>query len=218
MNKIIKKLLDSVYPKGLVCIGCGNELTESERKFSLCEKCFDTFIPISDNFELGKGIVGASCFEYDKIVRKMILSYKDSNQPYIAEYIAKFMVEKFLENNFLCDGLVFVPSNKTTIRTRGYDALQYVAKNISLALDLPIIYGIKKQEHICDLAQIEIGKRKDAIKDAFFIDNNNPNFLKRNILLIDDVITTGSTLLECVKVLKNAGANNIVLLTFASAR
>jgi competence protein ComFC len=216
MNSFAKKLVNLIYPKDLTCISCGKELNDSEREFALCSECKSKLVEKPDDIIIGDNFKVASCFQYDKVSRNLVLGYKDNDKPYICEYIAKFMANKYIDNNMQADGIVFVPSNKKKIRKRGYDALKYVAEFMSAELGIPIIDGLKKKKGGIDLTKVAMEDRLMQVKDSFFVDDNS-NLIKKNILLIDDVITTGATITECSKALKKAGINKLIVITFSRA-
>ncbi|MBI2577938.1 MAG: ComF family protein [Candidatus Wildermuthbacteria bacterium] len=105
--------------------------------------------------------------------------------------------------------LVPVPLHKKRLRWRGFNHAELLAKELSLGLAIPLAANLLVKTK-ATLAQAELSEkeRKTNVKDAFRV--ISPSSVKnKNILLVDDVYTTGSTLRECAKVLKKAGAFRI---------
>lgn len=214
--KFFSRLLDLIYPKGLTCISCEKELTDNQREYALCDKCKTALKKVDGEIKLSEGISVYSCFHYDDIARQLVLSYKDSDKPYISEYMAKFIRDKYIEKGLNSDGIVFVPSSTKKINRRGYDALKQVAKHLSDLLNIPVISALKKKNVDTDLTKVAKEKRAEMVAGTFYLDNSSC-LEGKNILLIDDIITTGATLRECIETMKNAKLKNVDIITFTRA-
>jgi len=111
-----------------------------------------------------------------------------------------------------------IPLYKIRHRTRGFNQAELLAKEVANHFNLPLEINLLKRtiptEPQANIKDDE--KRKTNIKGVFKI---HPSFLKklrdRNIILIDDVSTTGATLVEAGKILKNNGANQVWALVVA---
>lgn len=215
--KFADKMLDLLYPKGLTCNVCKKELKDNERKYSFCGECLKSFRKVENTTTINGKTKVFSCFYYEGAVRKTVLSYKDSNKPYISEYMAKYMADLYLSEKLKCDVIMYVPSNKKTIMKRGYDAMGEVAQYLSKEIDLPILNILRKRENVADLAALKGDERRNAVRDAFSCEFH-PDLMKKRILFIDDVFTTGATVGECCTLLYRCGAKNIKIITFSKAR
>jgi competence protein ComFC len=216
IKKLFEKFLDLIYPKGLTCISCSKELNDTEREYALCKTCHTALKEVDGDTKVANGITVFSCFNYDGVARHLVLSYKDSDKPYISEYMAMFIRDKYIEKNLDIDGIVFVPSSAIKINKRGYDALKQVALHLSRLLNKPILSGLNKKNVATDLAQIEKEQREKAVKDTFFVDENN-QLKGKKVLLIDDVITTGATLTQCLLELQKVEVEKVEIITFTCA-
>ena len=113
------------------------------------------------------------------------------------------------------DFMVNVPSHPLRLREREYNQSKLLAKNLSNSLGIPLksdIIFCKNNKP----SQTKISKEMRAInvKNNFFAKGEVKN---KNIIIVDDVATTGSTLSECAKALKEKGAGSILALTLARA-
>jgi competence protein ComFC len=164
-----------------------------------------------------------SIFRYkDKIARKIIWEIKYNKNKVLTKKIAKIFYEFILEeisdeisfSNFINPLLIPVPISNKTRKERGYNQCEEILKEIEkldtnniFEIDFEIIKKVKETTH-----QAKIKNRKQRLKnlDGCFEIINKQKVLGRNIILIDDVTTTGATIFEISKTLKNAGANKII--------
>lgn len=113
--------------------------------------------------------------------------------------------------------LVPIPLSKTKLRKRGYNQAEILAKELAKRFNLQSQNVLKRVKD----TKTQVGKssvdRKLNIKGAFVISPSASSGFRKNcsILLIDDVVTTGSTLKEAANVLKRAGAKKVIGLTLA---
>jgi len=116
------------------------------------------------------------------------------------------------------DIISFVPMHPQKRKKRGYNQTQLIAQELSLWSQTPCLELLVKSKNTKPQAQItNKDKRLKRLKDSFAISTFYQNALfKQNILLIDDVITTGATSNNVSQILKNNGANFITVLALAS--
>jgi len=231
---MIKKfVLDLFFPKK--CLGCNCPDTY------LCRDCFNK-IELSLNntcFFCGKitwqGKICLNCQKENYLDR--IISATDYKNPLVRDLIKNFkyhyvkelsqsLTQLIIKSLALC-GKWSVPHNAVVLpiplykirhRTRGFNQAELLAQKIADYFNLPLETNILKRI-VPGIPQANIKddeKRKENIKGVFKI---NPSSLTRirgaNIILIDDVSTTGATLVETARILKNAGAKEIQGLVVA---
>ena len=111
--------------------------------------------------------------------------------------------------------IIAVPLHKLRLIKRKYNQSILLAKHLSIKTKIPINYtSLIRTENTIPQVQLSGKARLNNLKNAFMI--KYPEIIKnKKIVLIDDVETTGSTLKECAKILKKAGAQNIYALTIA---
>jgi competence protein ComFC len=105
--------------------------------------------------------------------------------------------------------LAFVPVTKRKLIDRGFNQSEVLAEKLAKNLDLKIFSGLIKIKETEDQAKLDFEKRLNNLKDVFKVKSVPP----KKIILVDDVKTTGTTLKECAKVLKEAEAKEIIALT-----
>ena len=101
------------------------------------------------------------------------------------------------------------------IKARGYNQSKLLAKSVSEYSSGELKELLFKVKSISKQSRLNAAARASNIKGAF---SCGEDLNGKNILLVDDIYTTGSTLNECSRVLKHCGANEIYCLTFASTR
>jgi len=203
-------LLDFLFPR--TCFGCQKEGSY------LCEDCKAT-LEISSfhqkaNLECFSDLYFALDYR-NPLVQKLIRQYK--YQPFIKELnktLASLIIEHFqlIDNQpgFAGFVLMAVPSEKRRQRWRGFNPAGEIGRNLAEFWKIPLMNGVLlKIKNTLPQVELSDEERKENIKGAFVC--QLPEKIKgRKILLIDDVFTTGATMLECARTLKKSGAKEII--------
>jgi ComF family protein len=113
--------------------------------------------------------------------------------------------------------ILYIPLHKKKLRTRGFDQAFLIAKEMSKLSNIPLKADfLFKKKDTPPQAALKKQIRMKNLKSAF--DVRDSGFLEgKNVLLVDDVITTGATVNECSKVLKQHGTNRVEVFTLARA-
>ena len=191
------------------CNICGNPLEVHKTSSNLiCSNCL--------NEKKALFTMKRSAFIYDDASKNILLDFKFHDKTSYAETIASFMFRAG-KDIFATkpDLIVPVPLHYKRLIQRRYNQSALLAEEIAKLSGIKVNDSslIRKKNTI---PQVEFsGKaRVGNVKNAFMIEDSE-NIKGKNIILIDDVMTTGSTLKECAKSLKRAGASNIYALTAA---
>lgn len=215
ISKFKEFLLNLFFPS--FCLGCQKEGTY------LCEDCKATLDISEFNYHLCNknsqnlaGLYFALPYKERPLTRKLIHQFK--YQPYIkalAKPLALLLAEHFLlsgnnkEEVWRNSVLIPIPLDKNKLKSRGYNQSEELAKELSKIINVPALVNnlikIKSTKPQMELSKTE---RETNLQNAFLI--KNPAEIRgKKIFLVDDVYTTGSTMEECAKVLKNAGAESV---------
>lgn len=237
INYFLNTILDLIYPRR--CLLC-DDLIEINNKENICSKCSVTKMYLSDNIciKCGKPLDNSSnsmCFdcsknkhlftqgralwEYNHQIKESIYRYKYCNRkdygPAYAKEMAKFFY-KYID--WSIDIVTCVPLHKERLKNRGYNQSEIISRFLGQELKIQTNNKLLKRENNTkpqkDLSDIE---RINNIEGAFCY-NMEYDCSYKNILIIDDIYTTGSTINECSKVLLNNKANNVYFLTLAIGR
>ena len=130
----------------------------------------------------------------------------------LARYVFRFVDDM----NLFIEGVIPVPLGKKRFRDRGYNQVSMVALPLALKLRIKYMpYGLIRIRETESQVGLNIKDRINNVKDAFLA--NSHQVSGKNILLIDDVATTGATLTSCANALRMSGASNVFAITLARA-
>ncbi len=218
LNTILAGLLDTLFP--VYCISCKN------RGSYICIHCL-VDSPAAEREGLA-WVTPAFDYRHPPIKKALwLLKYKNKRQLALtfAQVLHGRIVEELSElsimENFRNPLLIAIPLSKKRYRERGYNQSDLIAKglaqidkNENFTVVKHILIKTKDVEH-----QARIRSRSERLKNivgSFGIPTGKEHTVhKRNIILIDDILTTGATLSEAKKVLKQAGARKVIAFTVA---
>lgn len=206
--KFFNKLLDFIYPNK--CIFC-EELIAMGQERDICKYCY-----MDINFVNYDKEPNLSVFYYDDITRFSILRLKYYNQIQYAKVFAKMMYNK-LEKIEISkyDYIMCVPMYIKKKKKRGYDQAEVIAQELSKLCNIPFEKNnLVRTKNTLPQSKVSFEDRAKNVKDVFKV-TNKEKIKDKNILLIDDIYTTGNTINYCGVELKKAGVNNICYFTLA---
>ena len=197
--------LHLLYPE--ICMHCGSEeLTATKVLCEACEKNlpYCSFLSIENNviekIFWGRAPIdqaGASLFfTKESIVQKLIFALKYQHQKKVGRLLGNIMGKEMLESQRFknIDCMIPLPLNKNKERKRGYNQALLLCQGIQEKIPhIPILPVLLKQKNVKSQTQQNRIERND-LKEAFFSIADNVDLVQKNILLVDDVITTGATL------------------------
>ncbi len=158
----------------------------------------------------------------NSIVKNLIHKFKYQKiyciQPTLKQILSTSLIQHqsyFKHNKYI---IIPIPLHKYKKRTRGFNQSEIIANIISKILNIKTYNNvlIRFKNNPPQANQTDILKRQENAKNIFKINENQKHLIKnKNIILVDDVFTTGSTLNECAKILKQNKANNIIAICLA---
>ena len=215
--KFIKYLLDCVfciiYCHECKCAVCGEYVEET----NICDECRKKIKLCRDAIRISKDHNEIICYSvsyYSNIMTKLILRLKYKSDFACGDIIGNFMINFIQENGIKFNGITFVPMTRKAIKKRGYNQSRLLAEIISKKFDVELIDCLKKVRETKDQIGLNSDSRWRNISSSFKIKNSS-KVLNKNILIVDDVITTGATSYYCAKEILNNGAKGVSILTAA---
>lgn len=156
-------------------------------------------------------------FKYEGMIRSIILQYKFQDKSYLYKTIVNFLLknEKLFEIIKTYDTIVPVPISKKRKKTRGYNQSYLIAREIADKAGIKINNKcLFKTKNIIEQSKLNKEERTNNIKGVYEL-KNSYGLENKKILLIDDIYTTGSTVNECCRILKEAKLKEIDVLVIA---
>ncbi|OGU40280.1 MAG: hypothetical protein A2X61_09805 [Ignavibacteria bacterium GWB2_35_12] len=223
IKTFLMSFIDFASPRR--CEICGVYLGESERQHEfICEDCFDKFPPpipselIFDRikkFYPGEKIIDNAYSLFPATEKSDIMELIHSMKYRGFSRIGKelgFELGKLINvnPNKIYDLIIPVPIHHARLRERGFNQSELISNGIANALDIPTGFDIiKRARYTQTQTQLTAQERKKNVEDVFVPKKVSINLSGKNLLLVDDVFTTGSTLYHCAKCLKEMGASQI---------
>ncbi len=184
------------------CEHCGRFALYS---VSVCDSCSDKNI----FFDKAR-----SLFSYESPISFLIQNLKYNEQLYLADIFADYFVEVFLSNFADADFITFVPSTQKSLKQRGYNQAKVIADRLSKLINLPVYSTVVKVKETFNQATLNFDERTKNLLGVFKADRID--LKDKTVLLIDDVLTTGTTANLIAKILKKNKAKKVYVLTVAS--
>ncbi len=200
-------LLNLIFPP--VCEACRQK---SEK--ALCPQCLAEMRFMRP--QLG---VYSACV-YEGVVREAIHRFKFKKRRTLAEALGITLVKYISQLPSFpireIDYLVPVPLHPQRARQRGFNQAELLARTVGQYFEKPVVAALARVKNTHPQFDLPRDKRLVNIKGAFKVADSRLVFNKK-LLLVDDIYTTGSTIAECGRVLRIAGARGVEVLTLARA-
>lgn len=199
-EKSIKKL------EPPLCSKCSKPLDYSESS-DICKECFSQ----ERHFETSK-----SLYVYDGLIKKAIYSYKYYNKPYFNKLFGNMLLDYMKSINYTSfDFVTSVPLHPSKMRKRGYNQSELLARHISNNLRITYLDALKRTKKTLKQSEQSKEERRKNLKGAFTAKRCAEKTINSQVLLVDDIYTTGSTVEECSKVLLDFGVSKVYVITIA---
>ncbi len=217
--KIKDIILDTLFPHNFKCIFCGRDIPSDYickdclnhnifNEGNRCQVC-DTLIKegnnVCDHCKRKKRSFKKAYapFRYDGVVRKAILQYKSDGAKYLAKSFATFIAQRLEIEEVEFDIIVPVPSHKDAIKKRGYNPAKILANELSKLTSKPVEDVLYKIVQTKNQKLLDYNERQTNLENSIMLLNNSA-IKDKNILIVDDIITTGATIETCANLLHKA--------------
>ena len=213
----------SFFENKPICVCCNqrikeNEMEVIEKGIGICKICYEDFKPVSPNspFEGIENVDYFFCaFYYNDKIKKLLYRYKFAREERIGELLFALL------SNYLKDGedintfdcVTAIPLYRKRFLFRGFNQAEILAKGIANRLNIPYNNCVHRWRETEVQSLLKRADRGKNTKGAFIADKTRVK--NKNILLVDDVITTGATMNSCAEELRQKGAQRVVGVSFA---
>lgn len=215
----------SVDPGEYLCHECESKISRIVPPF--CAKCSEPFDgAITTEFACANCAhrkiyfeAAVSAYRARGIVRHVILNFKYGRQIHLRHLVARWLIAAFDDPRLRdrrFDAIVPVPLHRARKRERGFNQAELLAEWLSEHLSLPLRPALERVHYTTTQTAFDRAERMQNLRGAFRL-RKKADVRSLRVLLIDDVLTTGSTLSECARVMKEAGALSVHAATAARA-
>ena len=192
---------------------------------SICNRCIkrlekELICKVHYKYYSGEFIKRIYLFRYKDDLRNIFLSYKFNEKNYLYDFFVKIILKNEKLRCFLekYDVIIPVPLYHKNLNKRGYNQCELVAKGIAKCIEKLEYRGdvLIKIKNILKQSSLTEEERKKNVINAYGIkdfENNKLELQNKNILIFDDICTTGSTIKECIRILKKLEPKNIGVFT-----
>lgn len=233
------EIIDCLFPP--LCHYCREPLHDS-RNTRLCDSCLAGVTPLESPLcpLCGCPFLHGSCSDhlcgacavarpvydaargalvFDGAVRELIHQFKYGGKTMLRRPLALLAaahLDQFV-TEFRPDMVMPVPLHKKRLRQRGFNQAILLGEIFAKRWELPLLRNTLRRVRWTEpQVNLSAAERLENVKGAFAITNDEV-ILGKRVLLVDDVYTTGSTVKECTKILKHAGAEAVIAVTVARA-
>lgn len=213
LNKITDNLLGVFFPRK--CPFCG-KLTG---KTLLCETC-GAALPWCEEVRQGADFGRCTApLYYEGQVRDAILAFKFKAKLGGLDAFGRLMAQTAAERySGEFDAITWVPVSKKRLKKRGFDQARYLTASMCVDWHVAPLETLRKMTDNPPQSGLEDAAARRANVLGVYEAVSPEQFAGKRLLLVDDICTTGSTLGECARVLKAAGAAEVLCLTLAMVR
>lgn len=234
MRNLFQKILNVIFPpqclacdvivpeNGTLCLSCWQQVRFISEPFceccglpfefaeagSMCADCLHTLPPFAR---------ARAALRYDDASSKLITRFKYGDHTQLAAIYGNWLASAGAELISSSDAIIPVPLHYFRFVSRRYNQSALLARALSHKTGLPMLHdALLRTRATKQQTGLTRKQREDNVKNAFRVPPTQMAAIKgKNILLIDDVFTTGATLHACTKALLKAGATSVNVLTLS---
>ena len=217
---MINILSNLLIPKRHICLICREK--DSSSMNYICKDCYERLDILNRQVQIDSPYINNAYYSlsYNRFIREKIKEYKYNGKNYMYKPFGQIMLDTInkLELDKNIDLVAYIPIHRRKEALRGYNQAELLADFISQKINKPLLQkNLVKIKWTNDQSHSNKIDRISNLKDSFHIKDSSIIQGKR-ILLVDDVITTGSTMEECSKILIKNGAIEIIGLALTSSK
>jgi ComF family protein len=210
IRQLFDQAVDLLYPR--TCNHCGRV---GQAWCAHCRMALEAYPFTLAERELDSGLTALSVGPHEGLLRDAIHAFKFDGARGLAEMLGAALDDGLIQAQIEIDVVVPVPLHERRFRWRGYNQAALLAEIVATNLAVPHESLLSRTRYTGTQVGRDAIARREAVDGAFTADAAVVN--GRRVLLIDDVVTTGSTLMSCADALSNAGALSVIAACVASA-
>ncbi len=208
MNTYIKDFFEE-FVAPAHCVVCGKKLYDS----FICKDCASKIeyneYPLIFHKDM---LYYFGMTKYAGVIKIVITKFKFQNYKVIAKFLSEQIIRFTEEQNINFETIGYVPMTKREESERGYNQTYLIAKEISIKTNKPLFEGLYKIRETERQSKLSKKERETNLKNAFRVDVD----INKDILIVDDVFTTGSTAKEVCDIISKRNKNNSIYFVAVS--
>ena len=223
----LKPFLDFIFPP--TCLACSNLLLDTERH--VCTSCWNSiprlhsahplFCQTRDRLvesEVIAGLISVFLFEKEGVFQALAHGLKYDGFKSIGRLMGRELGNVFQKSGMKAECLVPVPLHRVKMRERGFNQADMIARGLSDVTGIPVRTDIlRRSRYTQTQTKLDQEQRKKNVEDAFAIPESSHVPLGGTCILVDDVVTTGATIVACGEALHKAGFERVIAASLALA-
>ena len=225
LQRIFSNILNFALPN--TCISCQANIGAQEKY--LCKVCLGKLEPYNENHPWKEELIAggtidnslsAFWFREGTPIQTLLHSMKYSKMKGVGIFLGNELGKLIGQHaNMRFDYILPVPLHKAKFRDRTYNQSEFIAKGISDILNAEVINDLLIRTRFTGTqTRLTKSERKENVSGAFEVNPKHADVIRnKNMILVDDVITTGATILECASALKKASAGRVWVCSAAYA-
>lgn len=190
-----------------ICSFCGRPLDSTQSR--ICRYCRHK----SFSFACARSVA-----LYETPLKECIHAFKYRGITTLLPFLGNLMLEYLERNPFLrkVDGIVAVPLHRSRLRERGFNQSLLLARYVAEGFNLPVLSGVQRVKSTLPQVGLSHKEREKNLKNAFCVVRSH-DLVDKEILIVDDVFTSGATVESLARTLLKAGSKRVMVLTCATS-
>jgi ComF family protein len=231
IKNILNRIVEFILPP--LCLHCHAPIespaNNREAVKFICSKCYGRLErynqphPWLEEYS-EKGIINGSLsafwFREGSEIQSLMHEMKYGRMKSVGRLFGREIGNAIAEQNKIkWDYIIPVPLHKARLRDRTYNQSEYIAKGINEVIKAEVLAaGVLRTRFTGTQTRLNKPQRRENVKDAFEVSpKHRQSIINKNIIVVDDVITTGATILECAETIKRSGAGKVMVCSAAYA-
>lgn len=211
-------LKNLIFPSKNICLIC--KTADEDIKRHICPICYSNLEIVNKGVEMYSPYIETVYYSlfYNRFIREVVKDYKYNGKNYLYKVLGEIMVDTINPIGLSLDAILYIPMHRRKQAIRGYNQSELLARYISKKADIPLISNnLIKHKMTKDQSHSNMMERSTNLQNSFKI-RKAESIKDKHILLVDDIVTTGSTMEEASRVLIENGAKKITGIALTSSK
>jgi ComF family protein len=157
-------------------------------------------------------LVSLYVFEKEGVFQVIVHNLKYAGVQALGFELGRRLGKSFIQNGISADAIIPIPLHRRKLRERGYNQAELIARGVSEVSNVPVRCDlVRRKKYTKTQTVLTLQERRENMEDAFEVTPSRSGEVKgKRFVVIDDVVTTGSTMIACAAALRVSGAEGVV--------